>query len=125
MNMTSGLALMAAPGLSSYSLSKLAALQLQAFVAAENPNVTATSLHPGIVLTEMVTEYFKPFAKDTPGLVGGTGVWLATEKASFLGGKYVAANWSVDDLVARKEEIVAGGKLSVVLKGEFGQDQFA
>jgi hypothetical protein len=57
------------PSLSPYALSKLVALQIQAFVAAENPNVSAVALHPGIVMTDMVTEMFKPFALDTPALV--------------------------------------------------------
>lgn len=46
-------------GMSSYSLSKLAAIQLQAFVAAEYPNITAVAHHPGIVLTDMTPDYFR------------------------------------------------------------------
>ncbi len=124
-NMTTGAAVGLFPGLSSYSLSKLVAFQLQAFVAAENPNVTAVALHPGVVDTDMTLDMFKKFALDTPGLVGGVGVWLATEKASFLTGKYISANWAVDELVARKDEITSEGKLSLVLTGKFGQEQFA
>ncbi len=33
-------------------------------------------------------------------------------------------SWNVDELVARKEEIVDGGKLKVQLVGDFGPDQF-
>jgi NAD(P)-dependent dehydrogenase (short-subunit alcohol dehydrogenase family) len=117
---TTAAAIMVFPGMSAYSLSKLASLQMQAFVATENPNVTAVALHPGIVMTEMTGDFFKPFAKDTPGLVGGLGVWLSTEKAAFLSGKYVEANWSVDDLVARKDEIASQGKLKIDLVGELG-----
>ncbi|KAH7413157.1 putative oxidoreductase ucpA [Cadophora sp. MPI-SDFR-AT-0126] len=117
-------AFMAFPGMSCYSISKLASTQLQAFVAAENPNVTAISVHPGIVLTDMTLDAFRPYAKDTPELVGGLGVWLSTEKAEFLNGRYIEANWSVDDLVARKEEIVGKGKLSVKLEAELGYEQF-
>ncbi|TVY62255.1 Short chain dehydrogenase citE [Lachnellula suecica] len=124
-SLTSGMALMILPHMSSYSLTKLITLQLQAFVAAENPNVTAIALHPGIVHTEMVSGSFAPFAKDTFELVGGVGVWLATEKAAFLNGRYVTSNWSVDELVGRREEIVSQGKLSLVLKGDFGEAQFA
>ncbi|KAH7370582.1 putative oxidoreductase ucpA, partial [Rhexocercosporidium sp. MPI-PUGE-AT-0058] len=116
-------AVMVFPGMSSYSLSKLASMQLQAFIAAENPNVTAVALHPGIVMTDMTLDYFMPYAKDTPELVGGVGVWLATEKAAFLNGRYIESNWSVDDLTARKEEIISG-KLSVRLEGDFGHEQF-
>lgn len=99
-------------------------MQLQAFVAAESPNITAVSLHPGLVLTDMTLDDFRPFAKDTPELVGGIGVWLSTEQASFLNGKYIESNWSVEDLIERKEEIISQGKLSVVLKGDFGYEQF-
>lgn len=123
-NVTTAGAVMTFPAMSSYSLSKLVDLQIQTFVAAENPNVTAMSLHPGIIMTDMTTAFFVPFAKDTPELVGGVGVWLATEKASFLNGRYIESNWSVDDLTARKDEIVSEGKLSIVLKGEFGKKQF-
>lgn len=90
--LTTAAAVMVFPGMSSYSLSKLASMQLQAFIAAENPNVTAVALHPGIVLTDMTLDYFLPYAKDTPELVGGVGVWLSTEKAEFLNGRYIEAN---------------------------------
>ena len=123
-NLTTGAAVMVFPTMSSYSISKLASLQLAAFVAAENPNVTAVALHPGIAMTDMTLPMFVPFAKDTPELIGGVGVWLATEKAAFLSGKYIESNWSVDDLAARKDEIVSEGKLTISLKGEFGKQQF-
>jgi hypothetical protein len=97
---------------------------MQAFVAAENPNVTAVALHPGIVITDMTADMFRPFAKDTPELVGGVGVWLSTEKASFLNGKYVEVNWDVDELTARKDDIVSGGKLSLGLNAELGKHLF-
>ncbi|KAK0122129.1 hypothetical protein ONS95_010389 [Cadophora gregata] len=122
--LSSSVAVMAFPGMSSYSLSKLSAAQLQAFVALENPNVTTVAVAPGVVLTDMTLDAFRPYAKDTPELVGGVAVWLSTEKAEFLNGKYVEANWSVDDLVSRKEEIVTQGKLSIKLGGDFGHEQF-
>jgi NAD(P)-dependent dehydrogenase (short-subunit alcohol dehydrogenase family) len=112
------------PGLSSYSISKLALTQLQAFIAVECPNVTAVAIHPGLILTDATLDYFKPFAKDSPELLGGLGVWLATENAAFLSGKYVEVNWSVDELMERKDEIVKEGKLSIGIKGKFGSEQF-
>jgi len=110
--------------MSAYSLSKLVDIQMQAYIAAEHPNVTAITQHPGIMNSEMTLDQFKPFALDTFELVGDLGVWLASEKAAFLNGRYIDSNWNVDELVARKEEIAEGGKLSVVLKGEFGEKQF-
>jgi hypothetical protein len=96
---------------------------LQAYIAAENPNVTAVALHPGIMKTDMTNPIFEPFALDTPALIGGVGVWLSTEQAPFLSGKYIESNWSVEDLVVKKDEIVSKGPLSIILKGEFGSEQ--
>lgn len=112
------------PNISSYCLTKLIDLQLQAFVAAENPNVTAIGLHPGIVDTDLMDADFRHFAKDTLALAGGAAVWLTTDEAKFLSGRYVSANWAVDELVERKEEIVGEGKLKVALVGTFGKGQF-
>lgn len=100
------------------------ALKLQSFIAAENPNVVAIGIHPGLINTDIVTGDLLPFAHDTFDLAGGTAVWLATEKAAFLNAKYVNVNWSVDELVERKEEILGQKKLDLVLSGEFGQQQF-
>jgi hypothetical protein len=41
---------------------------------AKNPNVTAISLHPGAVMTNIVPEYFTKFTKDTPELARGISV---------------------------------------------------
>jgi len=51
-------------------------------------------------------------------------VWLATNSAKFLTGRFVSANWDVDDLVKRKEEILGGNDLKMVYQGKFGLDQF-
>ncbi|KAI9805011.1 MAG: hypothetical protein M1833_006314 [Piccolia ochrophora] len=123
-NLTTGAAVQIFPNVSGYGLSKLVVAQMQQFLAAERPSVTAISLTPGVVKTAMTVEAFEPFAKDTPELTGGAGVWLATEQAKFLNGSYVSANWSVEELVQRKQEIVDGGLLRIGLKGTLGIDQF-
>ncbi|KAF2664020.1 hypothetical protein BT63DRAFT_429554 [Microthyrium microscopicum] len=99
-------------------------LQLTAFVAAENPNVAAFALHPGVVPTDMLVDSFKKFALDKPELVGGTATWLATDQARFLTGRFINSNWSVDDLLARKDEIGGGDQLKIALQGKFGAEQF-
>lgn len=63
---------------------------------------------------------FRKFALDTPELVGGMAVWLTTSKAYFLNGRFVSVNWSVDELVARKKEIIEGNDLKIVVQGKFG-----
>ncbi|KAK9350639.1 hypothetical protein V1523DRAFT_419160 [Lipomyces doorenjongii] len=117
---TSGGALMVIPGVSAYSIAKLANLQLSTYISAENPNVTAVAFHPGIVMTDMMTESFEPFAKDTPELAGGVVLWLSTDAASFMDGRYMTTNWSVDELMTKKEEIVSKDLLKIKLSGDFG-----
>jgi len=122
--MNTGVSTFVGPGMSSYSISKTASLRIMEYVAAENPNVTAVSLQPGVVKTDMVVDTFKRFALDTPELVGGTGVWLATDAAKFLSGRFISANWSVDDLQKRKDEILGGNDLKMIYQGKFGLEQF-
>jgi hypothetical protein len=44
-------------------------------------------------------------------------VWLASEEAAFLKGKYVWANWDVTELVERKVEIGEKRLLEMWLNG--------
>jgi NAD(P)-dependent dehydrogenase (short-subunit alcohol dehydrogenase family) len=125
--LTTGAAVMVFDSVSSYGISKLAILQMTAFLALENPNVVNVALHPGIIMTDMAKEQFKPFALDTPELVGGFGTWLAGWQGAdraFLSGRYVTANWDVGELVGRREEILEGDLLKVRLSGRFGAEQF-
>jgi hypothetical protein len=70
------------------------------------------------------TSPFWAFSDDEPSLAGGLAVWLATEEAKFLNGRYVNASWDVDDLVAKKDEIIEKNELKFVLQGKFGSTQF-
>ncbi|KAH8900971.1 short-chain dehydrogenase/reductase-like protein [Thozetella sp. PMI_491] len=109
------------PPMSGYFISKFTVDQLATYVAEEYPNVTAVALHPGLVLTDMLREPFRSlFNQDSPELVGGTTVWLCQEKARFLSGRWVATNWNVDDVVAKKDEILRGNLLKLTLGGQFG-----
>lgn len=125
--LTTGAAYEVFPGLSAYGISKLTVLELMTYVAAENPTVFAVALHPGVVDTEMTIESFKRFALDTPELVGGIGVWLAGWEGvdrKFLRGRFVSANWDVDELVKRREQIESEGLLKMDLKATLGAEQF-
>jgi hypothetical protein len=66
-----------------------------------------------------VIDDFSRFALDTPELVGGMGFWLATDAARLLTGRFVSANWSVDDLVAMREKIVGGNDLGSCIRGRW------
>lgn len=112
------------PFMSGYSISKLATLQLMAHVAAAYPHVTTVCLHPGLVDTDMLLDAFRRFTLETPALIGGLAVWLSSEKAKFLSGRVVASQWSVDDLVERKEEIEEQNLLRLDFVGKLGKEQF-
>lgn len=75
-------------------------------------------------MTPITKPQFEKFSLDTYELAGGAAVWLATEKAKFMNGRYLAANWSVDDLMEMEKEIVDRGLLLEELKGSFGKAQF-
>jgi NAD(P)-dependent dehydrogenase (short-subunit alcohol dehydrogenase family) len=53
-NLSTGIATAVYPTWSSYSISKLAAIRLAEYVAAEYPNVNSVALQPGVVDTDMV-----------------------------------------------------------------------
>ncbi|KIK03572.1 hypothetical protein K443DRAFT_652959 [Laccaria amethystina LaAM-08-1] len=109
------------PGNSSYVLTKLALNRFNEFIALENPNVHAVVFHPGSVLTPSMEdlEGFKLFALDSPELAGAFAVYLTTERAKYLNGKYASVNWDVEELEARREDIVSKGFFTEELKGVF------
>ncbi|KAF1991381.1 NAD(P)-binding protein [Aulographum hederae CBS 113979] len=126
-NLTTGAAYGVFPGLAAYSISKLVAWQITAFVGVENENVTAVALHPGVVATEMLLESFERFAGDRPELVGGVAVWLCSGGEGeggrkWLDGRFVSANWDVEGLEARREEVVEQNLLTVGLNAKLGRE---
>jgi NAD(P)-dependent dehydrogenase (short-subunit alcohol dehydrogenase family) len=123
-NLASGAAVNVPPGMSTYSMSKMGIIKFTEFLKVEHPTITSVSLDPGCVHTDMgdAVGFLQPFMYDTPGLCGGLAVWLSSGDKSFLSGRYVLANWDVDELEKRKEDIVDGGLLATCLKGKFGGD---
>ena len=55
----------APPNLSSYFSSKVAVIKFTEILQAENPELAAYTLNPGIVNTDITFEGFKPYAKDS------------------------------------------------------------
>jgi NAD(P)-dependent dehydrogenase (short-subunit alcohol dehydrogenase family) len=123
-NVTSAGAWSVLPSQSGYCISKLLTLQQIPFVAEEYANITAIALHPGMIDTDMLELAFRRFDLETPELVGGLSVWLSHPHARFLSGRFVASQWSVDELLARKDEIMGGRQLKVTVVGPFGRQQF-
>ncbi|MCJ1250350.1 hypothetical protein MMC30_007576 [Trapelia coarctata] len=123
-NLTSSAGLNIMPGGSAYAISKLAIVQLTAYIAAEYANVSAIALHPGLVRTDILSNALQHFNNDSPELAGGNAVWLASEEAKFMSGRYRNTNWDVEELAARRDEIVKEDLLRIILSGKFGAQQF-
>ncbi|KAG4420714.1 hypothetical protein IFR04_006100 [Cadophora malorum] len=106
-----------APGASAYQTSRLALLRLTEFVDVEygSKGVNCVAIHPGGVLTELSKniEEIRDKLTDTPELCAGFVVWLTKGGRTWLAGRYAAATWDVDELEAKREEIVMNEKLKV------------
>ncbi|KAL2833634.1 hypothetical protein BJY01DRAFT_90608 [Aspergillus pseudoustus] len=107
------------PGLSAYVASKLALVKVIEYIAAENPHVFASALNPGMIKTAMFDKLGDttgvPF--DNVNLPADFILWLASNEASFLNGRFVYANWDVTELKDRAEEIKAGIPLTSGING--------
>ena len=55
----------------------------------------------------------------TAELAGAFAVYLTTERAQYLNGRYASVNWDIEEMEARKDEIVSKGLLKQGLKGVF------
>lgn len=72
-----------------------------------------------VIMTDLTTEVLTPFSKDTHELAGGAAVWLASEGAKFMNGRYLSASWDVNEIIAKKEDIISRDLLKVRIGGEF------
>ncbi|KAL4933798.1 SDR family NAD(P)-dependent oxidoreductase [Aspergillus undulatus] len=99
-------------GMGAYVSSKMAAVKLLQAFAAENPQVRLHNVHPGFLETAMSAKLAEsitlPYAYDDISLPAEFLVWIASPEAEFLKNKIVFASWDVNELKARKEEIVGG-----------------
>jgi NAD(P)-dependent dehydrogenase (short-subunit alcohol dehydrogenase family) len=112
------------PGFSSYGATKLAGAKLLDYVAAANPGLRVVNVHPGQVTETEMSGKAKGSELgdlnshiDDAQLAGDFTVWVASEEAKFLKGKFVWVNWDVEELKERKEEIESGPLLTLGLEG--------
>ncbi|RFU75137.1 hypothetical protein TARUN_7139 [Trichoderma arundinaceum] len=96
------------PGSSSYHGSKLAASKVFDYLHFENPELRVLQFHPGVVQTSMSQKSFdsgipKP-TMDDPSLPGAFAVWCASPESDALRGKFLWANWDVEELKAKERE---------------------
>ncbi|KAI1263592.1 hypothetical protein F5Y18DRAFT_393502 [Xylariaceae sp. FL1019] len=106
------------PTYTSYCSSKMAALRLTECLQAECPEVRFVSLQPGGVDTEMYAKFHMPedYAMTDLQLPSDMCVWLVSDEADFLAGRFVWTNWDAQELIRRKDKIVAEKELTSMLK---------
>jgi NAD(P)-dependent dehydrogenase (short-subunit alcohol dehydrogenase family) len=107
------------PGFSAYQSGKTAINRITDFIHAEYPNVRAFAYHPGGVKTELarkVPENMQKFFIDAPELAAGYCVWLTTEQADFLRGRYSDCTWDVNELMKNAQLIVEKDLLKQEIK---------
>ena len=82
------------------------------------------NLHPGPIDTQMtrdggLKEAGVKVAWTPPEVPAGVCVWLTSPDAEFLRGRWISANWKVDELVQRKDEIVKNNLLKTAFTAKF------
>ncbi|KAG6209119.1 hypothetical protein E4U35_007594 [Claviceps purpurea] len=127
LHVSSAAAQMRAPLRSVYGASKAAAVQAMQHLAREQEGtghghghddghghghddgdrVRVFSFHPGAIPTPGSAAVYAPGAVqwEDADLPAHFSLWLAGPESDFLNGRYVWANWDVDDLVALKERL--------------------
>ncbi|KAL7792067.1 hypothetical protein V8C37DRAFT_136213 [Trichoderma ceciliae] len=106
--------------MSGYASSKLATASVVEFLQAENPNIKAFNVSPGVVQSEMSEKANTPGfpTTDSPELMAHFAVWLAGPNSDFLNGRFLWANWDVEELIAAKDKLAANpGQLRLTLEG--------
>jgi NAD(P)-dependent dehydrogenase (short-subunit alcohol dehydrogenase family) len=108
------------PSFAAYAASKLAAARLMELLTQDVPSSEGLffSVHPGAVKTEMYEKSGMDgqFTVTDGRLTGQFMVWLATEQAAFLNGRFLWANWDVEELMSMRERILGEGLLRTAIK---------
>ncbi|KAK5055098.1 hypothetical protein LTR84_012846 [Exophiala bonariae] len=112
------------PRFAAYSVSKMAVFRLWDSVAFAHPELSVYHVQPGVVDTAMNRESAASIKglehliqKDDVSLPAGFHVWLASPEARFLKGRFLWANWDVDELMAQAKDLGASEKLTIGLNG--------
>jgi NAD(P)-dependent dehydrogenase (short-subunit alcohol dehydrogenase family) len=111
-----------APNNGTYATTKSAFASFLQHLSSEIPTskIQMVSIHPGAVFTPGtrkigLTE--NSLKWDNEELCGAFSVWVSTKAAAFLHGRFVWANWDVEELLERKDEINREGMLKMGLQG--------
>jgi len=98
------------PFASAYVTSKHALNRLNEYAHTEHPDVKCFCVHPGAIKTAMADNNPEaaPWLIDTLQLPAATLLRLTSGKEDWYSGRYVSANWNLDEVDANwKEKIIA------------------
>ncbi|KAF5643355.1 NADP(+)-dependent dehydrogenase [Fusarium tjaetaba] len=117
-NVSSSGALSVRPGSGSYRISKLAVLRWTESLQVEygKQGLLALCVNPGAIktkITEGAPEAVRNALPHRPDIAGDTIAWLASERRDWLGGRYVSCPWDMEELLAKKDEIINEDKLKL------------
>lgn len=107
-------------GWSGYNSSKMGQARIFENIRFEHPDVRFISIHPGSIASDGFDKSGAPVPPEgmTDGkLAGQFYVWAATDEAAFLSGRFVWGTWDIDELKAKKDEIVEKDLLLTTIDG--------
>ncbi|KAI9716475.1 MAG: hypothetical protein M1812_005370 [Candelaria pacifica] len=117
-NVTSAAALFTFPSGGAYAAGKAAATRIMDHVQLNHPELRVFNLQPGIVETEMSKKSgFSMKDSDDVDLPAHFMVWLTSPEAAFLKGRFLFANWDVEEMKAKKKELENDPTLLTVTLG--------
>ena len=102
-----------------FNISELATNRLTEIMAElyADEGILFHAVHPGMIRETAfppgIPEDFKEFCQDDQDVCGAFLIWLVKEKREWLNGRYLSANWDVEELQAKKDEIVSDDKLKM------------
>ncbi|VDB85655.1 unnamed protein product [Peniophora sp. CBMAI 1063] len=112
------------PPMADYGISKLSINRFVELVALDYPELSVYAVHPGGIWTPGSTGFLKSMGlqdvvpmPDSVELPAATFLWLTARNAEFLSGRYVHACWDLNEVLAKKEEIIRDNLLVTKLVG--------
>ncbi|UYV36506.1 SDR family oxidoreductase [Rhodobacteraceae bacterium D3-12] len=99
------------PGASDYQTAKHALNRLCEFVQSDHgeEGIKCFAIHPGGVATDLghnMPDHMHEYLVDAPDLAASFAVWLCSGQADWAKGRYLSANWDVEELETLKGSIL-------------------
>ncbi|KAM7213854.1 putative short chain dehydrogenase reductase protein [Rhypophila decipiens] len=123
LNVSSRSSYVTIPHMSAYQISKGGLNRLTEFVdkGYSAQGVVAIAFHPGGVqgtkVADAAPEFLRKTFKDTPALPASTALYLTLPRAKFLSGRYISAQWDMEELETHRERIIKEDLLKMRVLG--------